>query len=38
MNTFIPWQETVGIVGSLALLSGGTALALGRFRRKDVLV
>ena len=38
MNTFIPWQETVGTVGGLALLSGGTALALRRFRRKDVLV
>lgn len=38
MNTFIPWQETVGTVGGLALLSGGTVLALRRFRRKDVLV
>ena len=34
---FIPWQETVTTALWLLLGGGGTAMALSRFRRKDVL-
>ena len=36
LNAVLPWQETIATVGNLLLLSAGTALALRRFRRKDV--
>jgi hypothetical protein len=38
LNAVLPWQESIAAAGNLVLLSGGTALALGRFQRKDVLV
>ena len=37
LNAVLPWQETIATAGNLLLLSAGTALALRRFRRKDVL-
>ena len=37
LNAVLPWQETIATAGNLLLLGAGTALALGRFRRKDVL-
>ena len=36
LNAVLPWQETIATGGNLLLLSAGTALALRRFRRKDV--
>ena len=38
LNTVLPWQETIAVVGNLLLLGIGTALALRRFRRKDVTI
>ena len=38
LNAVLPWQETIAVAGNLVLLGIGTALALGRFQRKDVLV
>lgn len=37
LNAVLPWQETIAVGVNLLLLSAGTALALRRFRRKDVL-
>lgn len=37
LNAVLPWQETIAVGADLLLLSAGTALALKRFRRKDVL-
>lgn len=37
LNAVLPWQETIATAGNLLLLGAGTALALRRFRRKDVL-
>ena len=37
LNAFVPWQETVGTGLGLAVCGVGTALALRRFGRKDVL-
>lgn len=37
MSGAVPWQETASVVLNLALLGLGTALALKRFSRKDVL-
>ena len=38
LNAVLPWQETIATGGNLLLLSAGTALALRRFRRKDVTI
>ena len=38
LNAVLPWQETIATAGNLLLLSAGTVLALGRFRRKDVTI
>lgn len=38
LNAVPPWQETIATVGNLLLLGAGTALALRRFRRKDVMI
>lgn len=37
LNAVLPWQETIAVGADLLLLGAGTALALRRFRRKDVL-
>lgn len=37
LNAVLPWQETIAAAGNLLLLGMGTALALDRFKRKDVL-
>ena len=37
LNAVLPWQETIAVAADLLLLGIGTALALHRFRRKDVL-
>ncbi|MCI8437864.1 MAG: hypothetical protein HFF40_07055 [Lawsonibacter sp.] len=37
LNAFVPWQESMGTGLSLAICGAGTALALRRFGRKDVL-
>ena len=37
LNAVLPWQETITVGADLLLLSAGTALALRRFERKDVL-
>lgn len=37
LNAVLPWQETIAVGADLLLLGIGTALALRRFRRKDVL-
>ena len=37
LNAVLPWQETIAVGADLLLLGAGTALALKRFRRKDVL-
>ena len=37
LNGAVPWQETTAVGLNLAVLSLGTALALRRFSRKDVL-
>ena len=37
LNAVLPWQETIAVAADLLLLSTGTALALRRFQRKDVL-
>ena len=37
LNAVLPWQETIAVGADLLLLCAGTALALRRFRRKDVL-
>ncbi|MDE6455473.1 MAG: hypothetical protein K2L38_06145 [Dysosmobacter sp.] len=37
LNAFVPWQETIGIGLGLAVCGLGTALALRRFGRKDVM-
>lgn len=37
LNAVLPWQETIAVAGNLVLLGIGTALALRRFQRKDVL-
>ena len=37
LNAVLPWQETIAVAANLLLFSAGTALALRRFRRKDVL-
>lgn len=37
LNAVLPWQETITVGADLLLLSAGTALALRRFGRKDVL-
>lgn len=38
LSAVLPWQETIATGGNLLLLSAGTALALRRFRRKDVMI
>lgn len=38
LNAVLPWQETIAVAADLLLLSTGTALALRRFRRKDVTI
>ena len=38
LNAVLPWQETIATAGNLLLLGVGTALALRRFRRKDVTI
>lgn len=37
LNAVLSWQETIAVAADLLLLGIGTALALRRFRRKDVL-
>lgn len=37
LNAFVPWQETIGTGLGLAVCGLGTALALRRFGRKDVM-
>ena len=37
LNARAAWQETIAVAADLLLLGIGTALALRRFRRKDVL-
>ncbi|WP_295719887.1 hypothetical protein [uncultured Oscillibacter sp.] len=37
LNAVLPWQETITVVLDLLLLGAGTALALRRFMRKDVM-
>lgn len=37
LNAVLPWQEAIAVAADLLLLGIGTALALRRFRRKDVL-
>ena len=37
LNAVLPWQETITVAVNLVILGAGTALALRRFRRKDVL-
>ena len=37
LNAVLPWQATIAVGADLLLLGAGTALALRRFRRKDVL-
>lgn len=37
LNAVLPWQETIAVGADLLLLGAGTALALRRFQRKDVL-
>ena len=36
LNAALPWQETIAVAADLLLFGIGTALALRRFRRKDV--
>ena len=37
LNAVLPWQETIAVAVNLLVLGAGTALALRRFQRKDVL-
>ena len=37
LNAVLPWQETITVAVNLVVLGAGTALALRRFQRKDVL-
>ncbi|NBI68267.1 hypothetical protein D1646_15960 [Pseudoflavonifractor sp. 60] len=37
LNAFVPWQETIGTGLGLTACGLGTALALRRFGRKDVM-
>ena len=37
LNAVLPWQETITVAVNLLVLGTGTALALRRFRRKDIL-
>lgn len=38
LNAVLPWQETIAVAADLLLLGAGTAIALGRFQRKDVAI
>lgn len=38
LNAVLPWQETITVAVNLVILGAGTALAMCRFRRKDVLI